>query len=376
MLSIKLREIKYSILNIVFRVFYIFPLKNKIFLSAYEGKQFSCNPKYIYLSLKEKTDRLTYVWEYNKKEIDENIKDEIIVRHNSLLYIYHILTSKVIIVNSGLNALFPIRRKQIVINTWHGGGAFKKCGLDISKKEYNTIKKSADNTTYMLSSSKKFSEIMKNSILMKENKLLEIGMPRNAYLLNATKEDVLNIKSKLNIEKDKKVVLYAPTFRGNVGRGESFKFEPLDTNKLLINLEKRFGSEFICLYRGHYFDTNNIFDNVVDVSSYPDMQDLLLLADILITDYSSSIWDYSLLYKPAFLYTPDLESYKIERNFYTSIDTWPFDYALNNSELESLIKNFDFEINNKKIDKYKEFLESTEDKNSTDIISDLILKNI
>lgn len=87
------------------------------------------------------------------------------------------------------------------------------------------------------------------------------------------------------------------------------------------------------------------------MSLYPDMQELLCATDILITDYSSCMWDFSLMYKPCFIYANDLEEYKIERNFHTPIKEWPFPLSINNDELIKNINDFD---NNKYIKKVKE----------------------
>ncbi|MTV91524.1 CDP-glycerol glycerophosphotransferase family protein, partial [Streptococcus pneumoniae] len=95
----------------------------------------------------------------------------------------------------------------------------------------------------------------------------------------------------------------APTWRSGTKQ-----YETLDIKKLTQAVDKKFGKKCIVLFRSHLYG-NQSYDDVVDVSQYSDMQELLLLSDILITDYSSSMWDFSLSFKPCFLYTPDLKDY-------------------------------------------------------------------
>jgi CDP-glycerol glycerophosphotransferase len=105
---------------------------------------------------------------------------------------------------------------------------------------------------------------------------------------------------------------------------------------------------------------------VIDVSDYPDMQDLLCAVDVLITDYSSSIWDFSFTHKPCFLYAPDLEEYKSNRDFYTPIEEWPFPLAKTNQELIENIKNFDSKEYIGKVNKHHKELGSYETGHATE----------
>jgi CDP-glycerol glycerophosphotransferase len=117
----------------------------------------------------------------------------------------------------------------------------------------------------------------------------------------------------------------------------------LDSENVLKTLKGKFGFEFMLFYRTHYIftpTTNSINDRIINVSAYPDMQELLCAADVLITDYSSSMWDFSFTQRPCFVFAPDLESYKEERNFFIPIEEWPFPIAENNDQLINNIKLF------------------------------------
>ena len=327
------------------RLFWLFPInKTKFFFTSYEGKQFSCNPKYFYLYLKENFpySNFDFIWEYNSFQKPSELSSIPCVKHNSLKYFFHLLTSKYIITNSGITACIALRKKQICINTWHGGGAYKKVGAAINSKINGTGQRAlqimSKQTTYFLSSSQKFSTVMAPSIMLNENKFLPIGMPRNDIFFNKNTITSLSnkVKTNLHLSLDTNILLYAPTFRGKTNHCTEMNIT-LDTQVVIYALQKKMGGNWVCLYRAHYHSPKNSFDNqVINVSNYPDMQELLCASDVLITDYSSCIWDYAFLSRPCFLFAPDLNSYKKERDFYTDISTWP---AILSTSQDELIKN-------------------------------------
>lgn len=328
------------------KLFWLIPLKNnKIFFSSYEGKQYSCNPKAIYEQLKNEEKSYYYIWEYNSSSVPDELKQNvIIVKHNSLSYFYHLLTAKYIITNSGISAAISLRKEQVCVNTWHGGGAYKKVGAVVDEKVNGTACKElaiiAKQTSYFLSSSQEFTKVMEKSTFIPRNKFLNIGMPRNDIFFAPSKMENLRkkVRDYCNLSDEKKVVLFAPTYRGKSGNMHYSTLIP-DIDNLTRALKSKFGGEWVVLYRSHYYKTtveNN--PSIIDVSEYQDMQELLCLADVLITDYSSCIWDYSLIFRPCFLFVPDLEEYENERGgFYTQISTWPGIVCKNDEELAKKI---------------------------------------
>ena len=171
------------------------------------------------------------------------------------------------------------------------------------------------------------------------------GTITGSVTLLADNEDEEEIQQKLGLDSSCKVVLYAPTYRGTPGfdKESNNKFKELDFQPLKEALVQRFSGSWEVLYRAHYYMASgrNGDGSVMDVSYYDDMQELLLVTDVLITDFSSSMWDFSLMYKPCFLYAPDIDTYDIERGFYTSPYSWPFPLAKSNQELASKIIGFD-----------------------------------
>jgi CDP-glycerol glycerophosphotransferase len=366
----------------------MFPVKkNKIIFSSFEHCIYFCNPKYIFLNLYEKLPELAYIWCLNKNYPElSNFINIVTIKNNTLPYIYHILTSKVIITNISLRSFLPYRKNQIIINTWHGGGAYKKVGPAnnlIGKKSFWKRKCLMEfsplankNITYFISSCKAFTDAMHESYYIPYNKFLPIGMPRNDIFFSDNKELVISIRNKLNIPLNSGVLLYAPTHRSGADSAlgiMSRTIEGLNLDKLKKVLEEKFNKIFIILFRGHPGYKNKlVWDGSINVSSYNDMQELLLITDVLITDYSSCIWDFSLNKKPCFLFTPDLDQYLQERGFYTPIEQWPYPIARTNEELCINILNFNKTEYDAKVKKHHDDLGSYEKGTATSKVTEIL----
>lgn len=360
---------------------YIFPVNRKrIYFTANRGTSISCNPKYIYDYMKEKYgEEFEYIWEYDKKV--EDLKGKIkIAKPYSISSFYYLLTSKFIISNDGLGSYVPKRASQCFINTWHGGGAYKRVGVDFAA-DRNPIELKINQicgkqTNVFISSCSKFSEAMSEAKMVPRDRFMECGMPRNDFLINGTSEDIVGkVKKYFKIPNEKKIVLFAPTYRGQE-QTANFNSD-LEIEGCLNALEKRFGGEWVFLMRKHHFVKTTEYGNCINASEYPDMQELLYAVDVFITDYSSTIWDYSLTFKPGFLFAPDIDQYGEERSFYTSPETWAFPVAKTNEELHELICKYEEEKNKLKIKKHHELLGKKETGRATEIIvEELMMKKI
>lgn len=325
---------------------YVLPLnKNKFLFISYGGRQYSCNPKYISEYLLENHHDSELVWIFREPEKFNYLPKEIKkVKYLSFWHFYHVITSKFCITNMGFNKFFLIRRGQRFIQTWHGGGAYKKCGNSLNKSFFEKLLEECHGKLIsdFISSSKVFSDNVIKDFNYKGD-ILQIGMPRNSFLLKEKDNELIKEKLKRNIDKnyhkEKFYILYAPTWRDD---GDSYELP--DFKGILNVVKERFNKEAVILFRSHHFQEINstkINDSSIDVTNYPDMQELLLVSDMLVSDYSSSIWDFSLLYKPCFLYTPDLSKYETMRGFYINIKEWGFDVCLNNSSLIEAIAKFE-----------------------------------
>lgn len=359
------RKFVILIIKFILHIFWVFPVKkNQIFFISYGGKQYSCSPKYVSEFIDSK--KYKRVWYLENKNI--SIDNSIIIRHKFIRYYYYLLTSKFIINNVNISSYIPKRKKQIIINTWHGGGAYKYSGSVV--KDVSSLQKFFDINDVFVSSSKIFSDLVIKNTFGFNKVILNVGLPRNDILFsNKSFRD--KIFDFLKIDKsDYFIVLYAPTYR-EIGMKQPF--QDFDYKLIIHSFEKRFNKKCIILNRFHHF-TKSI-SSTFDVSMYPDMQELLLSIDALITDYSSSLWDFSLTNKPAFVFAPDLNEYLEDRSFYVNIYEWGFPVSKNNIELSKNILNFDLSNYCNNINKMKNEWGSYETGNACKLISDFIADN-
>lgn len=337
----------YAKLCISFLFCLIFKIrKGRVLLWSTEGKDYSCNPLYIsnYI-LDNESNFFEVYWMFRDnviiKDIDPRIKT---VRFGSIRYLYILQTAEFLITNhrtSSWKIMWIKREEQKYIMTWHGSMPLKKiekdalCSLSPDYSEF--AKKDSKNCNLMLSDSKWFSELLKNSFWY-EGEILEKGMPRNDILFdfnchNEIKEKVAR-KLGVNNYNDCMIILYAPTFRTN----HSSEYYIFKWKNIIESLEKKEKKKIIVLLRLHptllgEININDLITEnfVVDASTYNNMQELLVASDLLITDYSSTMFEYTLLNKPCFLYTPDLPLY--DRGTYFPMESLPFKLAFTEEEL-------------------------------------------
>lgn len=369
--------------RILLRVYHVFPVKdNQILFSSFEGKNYGCNPKYIFEYLYAKYgERYGYVWnidDVGKIPCEYKVKT---CRQLSVLHLFYLATSRVIISNQPILPLFPKRKVQMFINTTHGGGAYKKFGFNTTlvtaaDKRCMTYMRNvrAKMINHVISSCRAYTEIFsgKTEYNIRKDRFLSIGMPRNDLFFSPHQDSMKNeTRKRLGIDEYVKVVLYAPTYRGSYRRTVSFQTN-LNINTVCLAVEERFGSKAIFLYRSHLINKRQHLNSFMDVTDYQDMQELLLIADIFITDYSSSVWDFSLTGKPGFLFTPDLQNYQKEVDFHTPIEDWPYPYLQTTDDLCEAILNYDEIEAYKKIRAHHSLLGSHEKGNATEKVCDII----
>lgn len=357
--------------------------KQKLYFTSFHGARFSCNPKYLYKYIIEHfRDNYVYIWEFQDASKSILVPDAKTVKYHSFKSLIELMTSHYIITNNDLSWWIPLRKKQILLQTWHGGGAYKKVGINenwgsIFIKEQLLISK---NINFYVSSSLKFTEVQAPSKNVPTEKFITTGMPRNTIFFDkAIMTDLRNkVYNSYGINEKKKIILFAPTFRGTpIWKNSTTKREYgiLDFEKLKSVVDNRFEKEFVILYRAHHVDSlqnNSLPSFVIDATHYEDMQELLCAADILITDYSSTMWDYALTKRPCFLFAPDLNQYIADRGFYTNPYSWPFSIALNEEELWKNIMNFDSNKFNIAVQKHLDDFGSYENIDSCNKICNII----
>lgn len=357
--------------------------KNKIVICSYHGKGYGDNPKYIVEELINSKEKLDIYWLSKNYKVDRiGVSEKVKFRkYNYFNLLYHLVTAKVWIDNCRKEMFFYKNKKQLYVQTWHGNITFKNCEkAAIKSLSYNYVamaKRDSKITDYFISSSKFTNQLYKEDFWYNGN-ILMYGSPRNDILINQNTEKVLQVKTKLGISYNKKVLLYAPTFRID----KSLNPYDIDFKKLLKELKKKFNNEFIIFVRLHpnisYKSENFIKYNtsIINVSNYSDMQELLLISDIMITDYSSSIFDFALSKKPAFIYASDIDNYKKDRDFKIDIYETPFDISRNNDELFNCIENFDTNKYTKKVDSFFQKLGLNETGKAAYNISNVIISFI
>ncbi|MCM1160423.1 MAG: CDP-glycerol glycerophosphotransferase family protein [Roseburia sp.] len=386
-----MRLFKITCIRMLLSIFWLFPIvKKRVVFVCHYGKAYACNPKYVYEALRETYgEKLQYIWVLNKRH-EELDGQAIQVKNKSLAFFYYMLTARVIVGNNALGSYLPKRKSQCFINTWHGGGAYKRVHFDVAasnadRKIYEIFAKQTD---CHLSSSKMFTDCMAGSTKVPKERFMEIGMPRNDCLIQsyralqggekeAQEAKRLSLLKKLQIPESlwkNRFVLYAPTFRGDANHGH---FEnSMDVKAVLQSLQKRFGGEWTMLFRGHYKVPEMEIEQSIGVTDYEDMQEILLCADVLITDFSSVMWDYMFLQRPGFLYFPDMNGWQQEGAFYTRIEDWPFEAAASNEELCEKISGYDEKKAMNKIENHKEALGNVEDGQACEKLVAYIYKKV
>ena len=348
-----------------------------VLFETFGGRNYSCSPKAIYEKMLTRSEFKDYNFIWAFKDIDShNIKEDArtkCVLSGSKEYYKYCSIAKYWIVNSIMPEHITKKPGQVYVQCWHGT-PLKKLRHDIEAtgSVLNTIKeikkrndRDAKRFDYFLSPSKfcteKFTSAFNLKSLGKEDIIIEKGYPRNDYLFTHSKEDVDNLKSKLGIPQDKKVILYAPTFRDNQhtsGVGYTYSLN-IDFDRLKEKLEK----DYVILFRTHYF-VSNAFDFekykgfIFNMSNHDDVNDCYILSDIIITDYSSVFFDFANLKRPMLFYMYDLDEYKDElRGFYFDLSILPGPIVKTQEELEDEILNID-----KYEEKYKEKYQSFNNK--------------
>ena len=333
-----------------------------VYFQTFSGRGYSDSPKAMYeymLSAPEYRD-FRFVWcfkdpgKYGRLASDDRSGRTSIVKFRTRADNKALRKAKYWISNYRMLDHQHPRRGQVYLQCWHGT-PLKRLGYDILESD-NAMNSISEIKEKYRTDARKFSYLLSPSPFATEKfatawdlvrtgqtfKIIEEGYPRNDRLVNATEEERANIRKVLGVE-EKRVILYAPTWRDNQhtsGEGYTYKTE-VDFDRL----QKELGDEYIILFRAHYLVANS-FDFaryggfIRDVSSYSDINDLYLAADILVTDYSSVFFDFANLGKPIIFYMYDLKEYAEEmRGFYLSIDELPGNIVEDEGALIGEIRN-------------------------------------
>ena len=385
-------------INRVAKVFgYIFTLivgcftkvkKGRIMCWAYSFKQYSCNPRYLTEHLLENNPEFEIYWVF-RGGIDTSVIDKRIrcVRYKSLEYFKLVSTAEFFITNARTDPYriyWHKRPGQKYLMLWHGGVALKRIEKDAeSQLSYSYLKKAKIDSKVcdLMISGCRFQTSLLKEKFWYDGEILEKGIPRNDVFFMKDKHAGMKEKicRKYGISKDSRLILYAPTFR----RDNSIEPYRINWSSVIPELTRIYsGEEVTVLLRLHpnligKADTSSLINDkaVIDVTRYHDMQELLCVADMLITDYSSSMFDITMLKKPCLLYATDIEKY--DRGYYFSFTELPFPLARNEEQLMENMQNFDMETYAENVDRFFDMhIGLGEDGNASKAIADWLTRHI
>lgn len=379
--------------------------KNRIVFISFNG-HYSDSPKYIceeVYKLKPNSDLIWLVEEKYIKKVPSYAKA---TKYNTLKAWYYYGSANVIIDNvygekeailTGKDFLSKMKynilkflnykKNQFVYTTWHGM-PIKKMGRDqINSKEIYDF--SCPNTT-MFVNDKHTYEIMDHINFEKIHMKL-MGTPRNDILYESNISAINSLKEKLDLPKDKKIIMFVPTFRSdgggfnkNVEKSGLNQLNSIDFEKLFKTLDSKFGGEWIFLCRFHYHVEKMVNweeikkkygDKIQNGNKHDDIMEYLLCTDILLSDISSALCDFIITEKPIFNFFPDYEYYKNnERGLYIPIADLPFNINTDFNELINSLQSFDEKLYLEKVNEFKNKYGYIYNKNSSKDIAEYILK--
>ncbi|MBN8193797.1 CDP-glycerol glycerophosphotransferase family protein [Bacillus sp. NTK074B] len=323
------------------------PKDNLILFISFGGKKFDDSPRVIYEAMirDERFSDYELVWAFHNPN-DFIIPRGRVIKTDSFKYYITALKARCWITNSRVERGLNFKGKNtLYFNTWHGT-PIKKMGNDISNGNKSFSSKDKWNVDIMTSQSKYEADIFSRVFNIERDRFLLCGLPRNDSLADSTEAMKNKMKKKIGLPLDKKVILYAPTFR-EYERDDKFNcvlVPPIDFDKW----KKKIGDDYVVLLRAHYevakvlnveFDSGFIFN----VSEYPVLNDLMTASDMLISDYSSIYFDYSILDRPMICYAYDYEKYVDKRGLYFDIREELLGGAITEDELLDLIRKLPYE---------------------------------
>lgn len=368
---------------------------NKVFFHTQESK-YTCNPKYICEELRKQCPEIEIVWRAPGKGRGGVPDDVKIARLNQFAYFQELFSSKIVVTNSFLylGQPFSLKRKQVLIETWHGSLGIKRHDQKAIKdtwRRVRALKETGRMTTYCITNSSLENGSL-SSTYWPKTPMLEYGHARNDIFFPHFAEKRAELRAALfekwEFPPETRTVMYGPTFRD----AKNFDCYDVDFERLTKTLSERFGGTWAVLLRYHPslakiykrkgFKPRKLEEGeepaflIKNVTGYIDMQELIAVTDVAITDYSSWIYDFVLMRKPGFIFATDIEKYNNERGFYYPLEETPFSIAVNNDELMDNIMAFDNESYQARVEQFLKDKGCVEDGHASERVVELIKKII
>ena len=350
-----LYKIYSSTFNVILKILKVFiKVDDKIILfNSFGGKKYDDSPRviYEYMKHKKKYNEYKMYWVLDNPEKIE-IPGAQKLKNNSIKFFIIALRAKYWITNSGIERGLKFKQKNtIYINTWHGT-AIKHIGKDENSL---AVKFETSKIDIMFAQSEYDRKIFSHVFDINKEQIVITGLPRNDELATVSSKQINYIKKKLNLPLNKKIILYAPTFREYNRDSNGCILAPPINLKLW---EEKLSDEYILLFRAHY-EVNKVLgikenEFIKNYSDYQNLNELLKISDILISDYSSIMIDFSILERPIFNYIYDFDEYKEKRGMYFDLrKKMPRNCIENEAKLLEKILNINFNNERKKTIEFK-----------------------
>ena len=351
---------------------------HKVVFRCFQGRSYGDNPRCISERLHERCPEAKIVWLFSGRTIGQMRKAVPgyvkCVSLSDRISFVEMATARVWVDNFTKNSIlsgFP-KGRQFYIQTWHGDRPIKKICYDEWPDNYR-LEEECD----LVLTGSDFAQKVYRTAFRYQGEYLNMGCPRNDILVRNDPADVRRVRAKLGVPPDTKLLLYAPTYR------ENEKIVPrraqMDLGRIL-NLLERGGEKWLCLYRAHYksdgIDLTAQQNRLVDMSQYEDMSELLLVSDMLLTDYSSCAMDFCLLDRPFFMYMADYDEYLSTRGVYYDPHETPLMIAHDQQELEALILRTDAEAARRNCEAVRAYYGMHETGRATDAVCDYIIERL
>ena len=314
-----------------------------VLLSSMSGDQFSGSPKVLFDAM-QKDPRFAgfhYVWAFSHPE-QHHVSGADVVKMDSLAYFKTALRAKIWITDVNIERGLRFKKKQtIYVNTTHGTGPKKGGNAVHGRKDYDF-----SYIDLICCDGQYTHDVLLNSYNAKEENLLWCGRPREDALFTLTYQDRKRVRSFFGIDEAKKVILYMPTWR----EGSLKAMTP-------SLWEQYLGSDYVILVRSHHFTKSSLVPRSnsfwIDVSDYPDVNELYVACDILISDYSSAFFDYGLLKKPMICYAYDYDDFYQHYGLYFDLrKNFPNGVMETEEQAIRFILSMNYELESKKCGDY------------------------
>lgn len=375
----KVRGVKNRLFQFLYALFCVLPVKkNKVVFASDSREELNGNFFFVYEELLRREMKLDIKFVFSSSIDQKKSIGELIGRA------YHFASAKIILLDDFYPMIYPltIRPNADLIQIWHAAGAFKTFGFSRLGRPGGPSPKSLNHRNYTKAavSSEGVRGNYADGFGITEDKVHATGLPRADIFFDEEYKDYVRTRlyEKYPILKEKKVILFAPTFRGNGQSSAHYPFEHLKIH----DLYKELGDDYVFLLKIHPFVKNKMtipyeYSNFfIDFSDYREINDLLLVTDVLITDYSSVCFEFALLNKPMLFFAFDVEEYIATRDFYYDFFEFiPGPLLRTTEEIISTIKTGNFET--EKIPPFvKYFFDDTLGKASQNVVDQLIIPSL